>query len=462
MRNTLVPVLVQVRVRLRRRLPALFSACLLLSTGSPVLAQALDTKASVDAGTKALLAKDYATAIVELETARQQGAGAAALVPLAQAYEGAGKLPEAYVILSELGPNGEQRLKKLEPELGFVSAQVAPSHATLSVDDKPMLIDPKSRQIVVTAGQHVLSARADGFAPAQQSFQVERGTRSTVVSIVLAQLATVSVRGFAPDAVIAVDGIAVGAGLWAGSVAPGQHLVQVYKPGGPSYDFPFTAVAGQTVQLPPPDASAVPPVAATPPKKRRWEQGLWLLGQLGFFGLTASPDGFEYDLVRDDDSGEMREGTGAMWWVGATGGYRVSRGFGVGGLLMYGRGGGTGTFTNSTGGDSPANFTLQFVRLGPHVRFMAGGDRARFLTGVSFGGSYQMVDLVDHEAGLGPFWGFDLGAEFNPGDHMLLGVAFDVYIDRTSNISGDPYGGTVQGYLGLSARVGFHDWKAAE
>ena len=70
--------------------------------------------------------------------------------------------------------------------------------------------------------------------------------------------ATVVVRGFAPDAVIAVDGTPVASGQWTGSVAPGQHLVQVYKPGGPAYEFPFTAVAGQSVELPPRDTAPAP------------------------------------------------------------------------------------------------------------------------------------------------------------------------------------------------------------
>jgi hypothetical protein len=300
--------------------------------------------------------------------------------------------------------------------------------------------------------------------------------------------ATLIVTGFAPDAVIAIDGTPVGTGYWTGTVPPGPHLVQVYKPGGPAYEFQITAVAGQSAELPP--RSAAPPPAAAPapvpPSKRRLNRGLWLLGHVGIFGLTANPDGFEYELVEDSETGETRHRGGAMWWVGGTAGYRLSRGVGFGGLLMYGRGGGEGTVTqtlaSSTGGTlthtGPADFTLQFVRVGPHLRFMAGGDRARFLGSFSIGASYQMVNLVQvdvveqgglllengdverDEAGLGPYWGFDLGAEFNPGDHLLLGVAFDFYLDRTNGISSDPYGGTAQGYIGLSARIGYHDWQA--
>ena len=301
--------------------------------------------------------------------------------------------------------------------------------------------------------------------------------------------ARVTVRGFAPDAVIAVDGTPVAAGQWTGDVAPGQHLVQVYKPGGPSYDFPFTAVAGQEIRLPPPEPATPPPAAPPPepeaPKKRYLNQGLYVLGQLGFSALTADPDRFDYELVRDEDSGQMRERGGVMWWAGAAVGQRFTRGFGLGGLVMYGSGGGDGTYTELRSGPTgslshtgPAELSLQFVRLGPQFRFMAGGNRARFLASISVGGSYQMVDIVhadvveqggvlvkqgeteDSGSGLGPYWGFDLGAEFNVGDHVLLGASFDFYLDRTNGISGDPYGGTAQGYVGFSARVGFHDWRA--
>ena len=37
--------------------------------------------------------------------------------------------------------------------------------------------------------------------------------------------------------------------------------------------------------------------------------------------------------------------------------------------------------------------------------------------------------LHQDDSGFGQFVGFDLGAEFNPGDHLLLGVAFDLFVD---------------------------------
>ncbi|HEV8247760.1 MAG TPA: hypothetical protein VGP93_18425, partial [Polyangiaceae bacterium] len=291
---------------------------------------------------------------------------------------------------------------------------------------------------------------------------------------------------FAPDAIIALDGKPVATGQWTGAVAPGAHLVQVYKPGGPSYDFPIDAKPGQTVALPPPTSAPVPtPEPPRPAKRHRFVEGLYLVGQLGFSGLTAKPDGFSYDLYYDEDTGTNREHVGFAWFVGGVAGYRLSRGFGVGGLLLYGRGGGGGTMhqiePSSLGGvlthDGPADFLLQYVRLGPHFRFMAGGDRARFLAGTSLGAVYQFIDLeqvdlveqggaliergTEHhdDDGFGQFWGFDLGAEFNTGDHLILGFAFDFFLDRTNGISGDPYGGTAQGLVGLSARIGFHDWK---
>jgi hypothetical protein len=214
--------------------------------------------------------------------------------------------------------------------------------------------------------------------------------------------------------------------------------------------------------------------------------GPYVVGRLGFAALTAKPFGFSYDTVIDDETGQPRERTGAAWYVGADGGYRVSRGFGVGGLLLYVRGGGDGsvtqvdrtgdgTFASHTG---PADLLIQSVRLGPNFRFMAGGQTARFLANVNFGPVYHFIDLEHAEViaggttlievgtyhhdydGWGPFFGFDLGAEFTIADQMLLGFAFDVMVDRTSSIDGDPYEGTAQGYIGFSARVGYADWTS--
>ncbi len=299
--------------------------------------------------------------------------------------------------------------------------------------------------------------------------------------------ATLDVRGFAPDAVIAVDGTPVATGQWSGAVAPGAHLIQVYKPNGPAYEFRVDAQPGQTIQLPPAAAAPAPLPAPAPAvaARRRFVVGPYVLGHLGFAGLTAKPDGFSYDQVYDDDTNSYREGSGIAWFTGATAGYRLARGFGIGGLLMYGRGGGEGVLRQDVRGgtsthEGPADFLLQFVRFGPHLRFMAGGDRARFLAGTSVGGIYHFIDIThvrvveqggtllevgeetDDDNGLAPYWGFDLGAEFSPGDHLLLGIALDVTIDRTGTISGDPYGGTAQGLIGLSARVGWHDWRSGD
>jgi hypothetical protein len=303
--------------------------------------------------------------------------------------------------------------------------------------------------------------------------------------------AHVFVHGFAPDALIAIDGAVVGQGSFSGSVQPGSHLVQVYRPGGPSYDFPIVAQAGLTTQVPPPSAPmppAPPAVEPPPPVKStpRWEDGPYLLGQLGFVVPTTRPDGFHYELARDEDTGREREKSGIGYMVGATAGYRVVRWFGMGGLLMYGRAGGEGTLQQSvrtsTGGllghEGRADFTVQSLRIGPHARLMAGGNRARFLGGMSVGAVHTWVDLEYPDVsaqngvlvergtlhrdsnGIGQFVGFDLGAEFNPGDHLLLGVAFDLFVDGTSKLSGDPFGDTALGYFGMSIRLGYHDWAA--
>jgi hypothetical protein len=490
------------KARVRRFGSWLFFALSLLAVPD-ASAQSASASGRVEAGKRLLAKKDPAAALVELEAARREGAGPEVLAPLAQAYRGVGKLPEAYVALSELLMREEQAnapergqtekaLRELEGSVAFVSVQVTPPGAALFVDGQPAAVDPRSRQLVVMPGAHTISANLPGHAPAQQAVNAERGTRNAVATLTLAPTgARVIVQGFAPDAIIALDGKPLTQGRWEGIVPEGRHLVQVYRPGGPSYDFPFEARSGQTVTLPPPLAAPVqqgplPPLARPEKPPRRSVVGPYVVGHLGFAALTAKPFGFSYDTVIDDDTGQRRERAGAAWYVGADGGYRVSRGFGVGGLVLYIRGGGEGSVTQveRTGDGTFASHTgradllIQSVRLGPNFRFMAGGQTARFLANVNFGPVYHFIDL-EHAAviaggstlievgtyhhdydGWGPFFGFDLGAEFTIADHMLLGFAFDVMVDRTSSIDGDPYEDTAQGYIGFSARVGYADWTS--
>jgi hypothetical protein len=491
----------------RLLLRGLFSALLLFSIMLPVSARAQTAEATthLNAGKAQLARSDYAAAITELEAARAAGAGRAVVEPLAKAYEGAGRLPEAYVLLGDaladaaLKNPERDRLQKqaqnLEPRLAFINVQVEPANASVLIDGATPVVDPRSKQYVIIPGQRRVSASASGFAAAEQMINAAPASRNTIVNLKLTAdsassvaSATFQIRAFATDAVIAIDGVPIARGYWSGPVTPGPHLVQVYQPGGQNYEFRVTAVAGKTEQIPPPGGQAVPISEPAPPNKPRhkYRVGPYVLAHVGILGMTAKPDGFRYDVRKSSDNNTEKESGGAALLVGATGGFRLSRGVGVGGLLMYGRGGGDGTVkqveANGTGGylahEGPADFLQQFVRISPHFRFMAGGDRARFLVGLGLGTVYSWIDLdhVDvvvangalsqrgtyhHDyGGWNPFWTLDMGAEFNLPSNLLLGIAFDVFVDGTGNISGDPFGGTAQGYLGLSARIGVHNWTA--
>jgi hypothetical protein len=213
--------------------------------------------------------------------------------------------------------------------------------------------------------------------------------------------------------------------------------------------------------------------------------GPFALAQIGFIVPTAKPEGFSYELTVDEDTGQERERSGIGYMLAAIGGYRLASWFGIGGLVAYSRAGGDGNVRqlelSSSGAvldhEGPAELTIQSFRLGPQARFMAGGDRARFVGALALGAHHTWIDLehvhvevqgetlvengtFHHDyAGWGQFTAFDLGAEFSVGDHVLLGIAFDVFIDGTSQIDGDPFDGTALGYVGMSARVGWHDWK---
>jgi hypothetical protein len=363
----------------------------------------------------------------------------------AKTHEEAGRYPEAYVALGEL-LRDEALLKKpdrerlrrqrdaLEAKLAFVYVEVEPATASVLVDGHEAIVDPSSKLVVVNPGPHHIAARAEGFLDAGQSVATQAG-RKAVVRLSLSPSPT---------------------------VAP--------------------------VQSPLPAAAVTPPKepAAAPQRVYKFRQGPYVVAHIGFAILTARPSGFRYKTHFDEETKQDREGPGLTSLFGATAGMRLTRGVGIGGLVMYGRGGGTGTVTqielNGSGGtlthEGPADFTQQSLRIGPHARFMAGGDVARFLVGTSLGAVYAWLDLehVDvvesggsvvergtyhHDySGIHPYWGFDLGAEFNIPSHFLLGFAFDVLIERTRNVSRNPFGGTAQGYIGFSARVGVHDWKS--
>jgi len=125
-----------------------------------------------------------------------------------------------------------------------------------NVEDAEIFIDGTSRgkaplEVASLApGTHIFEAKAKGFADKDLSVKVDPGQQQ-VVKIDLVQgvsgpSGTVKITAPAPDSTVFIDGTAVGATPWQGSVSAGEHTVVVEHEGFGRFERKITVGQGAT------------------------------------------------------------------------------------------------------------------------------------------------------------------------------------------------------------------------
>ncbi len=198
----------------------LISLCVGMALSS--LAPAAAAQSDADRATARQLAKEGHVAYDEQDyaTAADRFARAAGLVPaptlwlgLARAQAGLGKLVSAQELYRKIGREGvakgspapwsralksaAKEVAALEPRVPRVVLDVkGPSAAKVTIDDVEVPAVALGADRPVDPGTHVVRATAEGFAPAERSFQIAEGERASV-TLALAALPAATPPAFA-------------------------------------------------------------------------------------------------------------------------------------------------------------------------------------------------------------------------------------------------------------------------
>jgi len=380
---------------------------------------------------------------------------------------------------SELSSNERQAIQSAMGELaslvGTIVVRVSPSHASVTLDGRPLGQEELGKSLKLNTGEHVLVAQAPGFGRQARTIRVAGGQQDTPVDFTLQAVSGfATIRSKDPKAAIAIDGKALAFAEWSGPLAPGRHYVQVYRDGMKPFDQAFFVELGRTVEI---EADLRPDDVA--PGKPAQQRGWYALGVLSGLGLRNAPEGLEID---------QSEISGGSFGVRA--GYRVWTPIAVEMLLEGGRHDvkkacdtqveksadrpcGTNPFERS--------FKLDSLRLGPALRVMSGGERLRFTSTAGAGAVRHEIRLDEpnksdkdyspdiyggNAKGWDPYFLLEVGIQYNWG-HVLLELDGLVYIDGASNVKGktddgsswQPFrdtGGLLMGGIGL--RAGWSEW----
>jgi tetratricopeptide (TPR) repeat protein len=378
---------------------------------TPAWAQPDPYKQHMENGVKLFQDKNYAAALLEFEAAYAQKPKASPLLNVALAHKAMFAYPKAIAALEKaLNAHGdsmdpadkkaaEEAIAEMRALLAHLAVTVTPAHATVSIDGEDLPAGAASRPIAVGPGTHRVAARAEGFASAEKSISVVSGEKDKSVRIDLApDKGYVYARAGDPRMAIAVDGKAVSFGSWEGWLAPGQHVVEFYRPGGAGHvRMPIVVAAGQAQEVRPvpgamppvtppvqqPLQPVVPPPEAPKPKPPEPDlRGFFFLATATLLAPVRHPQGFPNGQATSGGNGGLRVG------------YRVNTpasfdiGFEYGNVAVES--------ADDDGTEDETSYSLSSLRVGANLRLMTPGKKVRFV-GTPGGGFVN--DSISFEAG---------------------------------------------------------------
>ncbi len=377
-------------------------------------------KLHMDHGVKLFEDKNFDAAIVEFQAAHRERPRASPLLNVALCHKARFEYPKAIAALetairdhADTMDEKDQKaarsaIDEMRSLLGTVIVEVSPVGATVVVDGEDQPEGTAGQPLAIGPGQHRFAAKADGYATAEISLPIASGDTAKVVRLALvADKGYVRVDALDPAATILIDQKQVGAGQWAGLVAPGTHVVEIVRAGQPSYAVQVVVAAGKSqeirpgsggvpigaqaarpqdpVVLPPPPPPAPPkPEPPAPPVK-----GPYALAIAGLFGPMSHPIGFRQPKANAGGLGGVRVG----YRINTASAFELS-----------------GEYANTyvpSALDTDTSYTLRSWRLGLNLRLMTPGRTVRLIGTVGGGIVHDSVKfslsdrvrevLVDHK-----------------------------------------------------------------
>ncbi|UQA61562.1 hypothetical protein [Polyangium aurulentum] len=405
-------------------------------------------------GVKLFNDHNYAAAVVEFEAAYAERPRASPLLNIALCYKSLFNYPKAIAALElALSKHGdtldapdrqaaEQAVAEMKTLIGYVVVSLDPPGATLLVDGEPQPPEALDKPLPLGPGRHRIGARAEGYASAEQIVTVTSADKSKPVRIALvAEKGWVVVKTDDPEMIIAIDKQPMGQGEWTGLLAPGTHIVQMYRPDGPEHTEQVLVVAGKAIEVRPNKGgvpielprTGLPPPPPPPPSAKP-------LPEPPTRGAYAQATGGFFWMLNEENAG----GT-----AGARIGYRLSTRVGLELMFDYAN-------IKVESAVPTVKVPLSSARFGGGFRLMSAGRRVRFVATIGGGFAYNWLAGGKSPGGTA-FANLDTGLELDFGG-VLLGLAAQQTLllggaDTVDIELKDP-----RVLFGGGARIGFGTW----
>lgn len=443
-----------------------------------------DARRHFKAGVALFQSGDFGAALVEFEASNRTRQTASTLQNIALCFTKLHRYLDALETLDKLtaqygaGLSAEDRkavddsIRQLSQLVGTVQLRVSPSNARISVDGKVLPSEALSRPIRVALGEHKIRADAPLYAPEEKVLKLVGGDNVSVDLTLRLEGGQIAIYASDAGAAIAIDSRSLAYGAWTGPLAPGSHLVQVYKKGYIPYSTWFDIAAGDRLEMRPvlrPSSSAETPGAAltplTPGAVRTGSQvAETQRAPRGWYGLLSATT---LVPMRHPDHFSM-SGSSAGGAFGLRLGYRFWENIAFEAMIEGGtQTVGPGTWTNDAGVQSKEMYDLQSGRFGGNVRLLTGGRVARFSAVLGVGGvKHDLTVASTKRSGSDSYLLGEAGVQFNIG-HVLLEFMAVSLIEGASNVKSAEGQApnhpmytehTVIPQVGAGFRAGYGEW----
>jgi hypothetical protein len=439
---------------------------------------------------------NYPGALAEFEAAYQLKPGASSLQNVALCQKALFRYGEAADTLTlllerhadELSADEQkgmrQAIEELEGLVGSLLIKVQPPHARVALDGQVVSAEQRGKRLRTNVGEHSVVAEAPGYARAARTVRVASGQHDQPVELSLEpMMGFLEIVASDPEAYVALDGKPLAKHRWSGPVTPDEeHLVQVYRQGFTAFEQLVQVSVGKTAQVrgvlgPALEGEEEIDLGASgtglpPPPGDKSNLGWYGMLSLSLLGVGETPLELEVQNARASTS------AGA---IGLRGGYRFWKPIAGELMLDFGNLKVTNACDPNTTPPRPCgmegqvlrDYRMSWMRLGPNLRFMSGGDRVRFVAGAGVGAVFHRLELDAYDEGgvtagaqdafgVDPYFALELGIGFNFGHWLMEAVAL-ASIDGTRNLRSDLEGGANRNTLpivGLSLKFGYSQWKS--
>ncbi|MEM9696737.1 MAG: PEGA domain-containing protein, partial [Myxococcota bacterium] len=288
----------------------------------------------------------------------------------------------------------EREIQEMTALLAYLSIEVEPKNARVTVDDRPLSAEKRQRPVALSPGTRVIRVEQAGFRSLERRVRIASGRSNKPLRIKLEPMVgRLKVVAEAPDWTIEVDGKDVAQGRWEGTLAPGIHVVRVIR--DTEFDRLDIAVAAGADHVVEQKNGQLESEAALPEdeqekvdfglKQIRSLRGLYFYGFGSFFAASILAE--ERDQPQFEPDNETRFGGGGAISVG----YRVARWAGFEFLAQYSDIRTTGSVDNFDPtprgcADTGTIMVLESARFGGLMRVMYPGDNKLRLIGRVGGG----------------------------------------------------------------------------